>query len=153
MTGKKYYYLAFLSPIFLPIFVMVVEWVYVLFTGGEIESSYSGFLMMTILFGGIPYFIFLAGFYLWANYKDGKQIHYFTYLAPIIYVLVFLPYLAAFILVTDPSKLDNIFSFFVSADLWEAYYLYGKIALVVSYAYIILFNIGYWILKANRHFK
>lgn len=89
MTGKRYYYLAFLSPIFLPIFVRFIEWVYVLITGGEIEGSYSGFLMMTIIFGGIPHLIFLAGFYLWANDKDEKQIHYFTDLAPVMYVVIF----------------------------------------------------------------
>lgn len=160
MTGKKYYYLAFLSPLVLPVLIIAGEAIVELIAGWKVYSQLSGFLMLTVLFGGIPYLVFLGAFYWWAKDKIGKQIHYASYLAPIIYLLIFLPFLVTYILITDssalvrdPSKLDSIFSLLISTDLWWAYYLYGKIALVVAYAYIILFNVGYWLLKMSRQIR
>jgi hypothetical protein len=43
------------------------------FTSWDI-SQLTGFLLMTVTFGGIPYLIFLVGFYRWIKDKNKNQI-------------------------------------------------------------------------------
>lgn len=150
MTGKKYYLFAFLGPLFLPIIVMGIETAYGLMTNGGTEGQLSGFLIMSLLFGGIPYVIFLIGFYVWANDKDGKQIHRASYLVPLIYLPIFFCWLVFYyILVTQSVGVGDFFPLLISSELWSGFYVWGKIALALGYAYIFLFNIVYWILGAT----
>ncbi len=150
MTGKRYYQLSFLAPLISPFFIVGVEELVLFATGGQPSGTYSGFLLMSVLFGGIPYLVFLGGFYWWASDKSGKQIHVYSYIAPLLYLIIFFFWLILYMWLTDAVYMEDFFSFLVSSKLWEAFYLYGKIALLVAYGYIFLMNILYGILKVSR---
>ena len=152
MTAKQYFKYAFLSPLILPFIILGVDIV----TGSFIDwqsSQLTGFLLATVFIGGIPYLIFLIGFYQWIKDKIGKQIHFFSYLFPVFYLLIFLICLAVYIPIVRPESFDGIFSFLISEHLWDAYFLFGKIAVVVAYLYIILINLGYWVLRIGNMFS
>lgn len=150
MTGNRYYQVAFLTPLVLPFLLMGLEALVAFATGVEPPNSYSGFLLMSVLFGGIPYLVFLGGFYWWASDKSGKRIHEYSYIAPIVYLIIFFFWLIFYMWLTDAFYLGDFFSFLVSTELWEGYYLWGKVALIVAYGYIFLINISYGILKVSR---
>jgi len=126
MTGKKYYQLAFLSPLVLPVLVMAGEAILGLIAGWKVNSQFSGFLMMTVIFGGIPYVIFLVGFYVWAADKTGKKIHLYSYIVPIIYLILFFFWLIFFYMLTDPISFSDFFPFLVSSELWEGFFCGAK---------------------------
>lgn len=149
MSGKKYFKYAFLSPLILPFIVLLFEKLISSFTSWD-TSQLTGLLLMSVTFGGIPYLIFLMGFYRWMKDKSENQIHFSSYLFPVFYMFIFLFWLIAYILIVRPENFDNIFSFLTSEYLWDSYYTFGKIAVAIAYSYIILINIGYWILKIGN---
>jgi len=152
MTAKKYFKWAFLSPLILPFVVLLVEQLISLFTGWGF-GQLTGLLVGSVIFGGIPYLIFLVGFYRWMQGKNENQIHFYSYLFPVFYMLIFLICLVVYIPVVRPESFDNLFYFLISEYLWDAYYTFGKIAVVVAYSYIILINLGYWALKIGNKFS
>jgi len=152
MTAKQYFKYAFLSPLILPFIVLLVEKLIGSLTGWNF-GELTGLLLGSVFLGGIPYLIFLIGFYQWIKDKNGKQIHFFSYLFPVFYLLFFLICLAVYIPIVRPESFDGIFSFLTSEHLWDAYFLFGKIAVVVAYLYIILIDAGYWILKIGNKFS
>jgi len=152
MNAKQYFKYAYLSPLILPFIVMLLEILIGSLTGWDF-GELTGLLLLSVFFGGIPYLVFLIGFYQWIKEKNGKQIHAFSYLFPVFYMLVFLIWLAVYIPVVRPESFDNLFSFLISEILWGAYYTFGKLAVVVAYAYIFLINLGYWALRIGNRFS
>lgn len=151
MSAKKYFKYAYLSPLILPFIVLLLEKLISSFTSWDF-GQLTGFLLATVFFGGIPYLIFLVGFYQWIKEKNGKQIHSMSYLFPLFYLLIFLICLAVYIPIVRSERFESIFSFLTSEYLWDAYITFGKIAVVVAYSYIILINLGYWGLKLGNRF-
>ena len=152
MSAKRYFKYAFLSPLILPFIILLFETLISSFSSWDI-SQLTGFLLMTVTFGGVPYLIFLVGFYRWIKEKNGKQIHAFSYLFPVIYMLVFLICLVIYIPIVRPENFDNIFSFLASENLWDTYYTFGKVAVVVAYSYVFIINLGYWVIKIGKEFS
>jgi len=152
MTAKKYFKWVFLSPLILPFVVLLVEQLISLFTGWDF-GELTGLLLGSVIFGGIPYLIFLVGFYRWIRGKSENQIHFYSYLFPVFYMLIFLICLVVYIPVVRPESFDNLFSFLTSEYLWDSYYTFGKITVFIAYSYIILINAGYWALKIGNKFS
>lgn len=152
MTAKQYFKYAFLSPLILPFIVLLFEKLIKLLTGWNF-GELTGLLLGSVIFGGIPYLIFLVGFYRWIKDKSASQIHLSSYLFPVFYMLIFLIWLVVYILIVKAESFDNIFSFLASEDLWGSYYTFGKIAVAIAYSYIILINAGYWLLKIGNKFS
>ena len=152
MTGKKYFKYAFLSPLILPFIVLLVEILIGSLTGWNF-GELTGLLLGSVFFGGIPYLIFLMGFYRWIKDKSAGQIHFSSYLFPVFYMLIFLICLIVYILIVRPENFDNLLSFLISEQLWGSYYTIGKIAVTIGYSYIILINTGYWVLKIGNKFS
>lgn len=152
MSAKRYFKYAFLSPLILPFIMLLFETLISSFTSWDI-SQLTGFLLMTVTFGGIPYLIFLVGFYRWIKDKSASQIHFSSYLFPVFYMLIFLIWLVVYIPIVRPESFESIFSFLTSESLWDAYVTFGKIAVAVAYSYIILINVGYWVLKIGNKFS
>lgn len=152
MTAKQYFKYAFLSPLIFPVIVLLLETLISSFTGWDF-GELTGFLLMTVTLGGIPYLIFLMGFYRWIKDKSESQIHFSSYLFPVFYMLIFLIWLVVYSLIVSPENFDNLFSFLTSEYLWDSYYTFGKIAVVVAYSYILLINLGYWVLKIGNKFS
>ena len=146
MSAKQYFKYAYLCPLVLPFMVLLIETLIRPFMGWHF-GQLTGLLLGSVFFGGIPYLIFLIGFYQWIKEKNGTQIHFASYLFPVFYLLVFLIWLIIYILIIRPENFDNIFSLLSSEYLWDAYFTFGKIAVVVAYSYIFLINLGYWVLK------
>lgn len=152
MNAKQYFKYAFLSPLILPFIMPGVEMAIGLIIDWQ-SSQLTGFLLLSVFFGGIPYLVFLMGFYRWIKDKNGKQIHSMSYLFPVFYMLIFLIWLVFYIPVVRPEKFDNLFSLLTSEYLWSAYYTFGKIAVIIAYSYIILINTGYWALRIGNKFS
>jgi len=152
MSGKQYFKYAYLSPLVLPFIMLGVEMVLSSIIDWQ-SGELTGFLLMSVFFGGIPYLIFLIGFYQWIKEKNGKQIHTFSYLFPVFYMFIFLIWIVAYILIVRPKNFDNLFSLLTSEYLWDSYYTFGKIAVIIAYSYIILINLGYWTLRISNKFS
>ena len=152
MTAKQYFKYAYLSPLILPFLMLGVEMVIGSLTGWNF-GELTGLLLMSVFFGGIPYLIFLVGFYRWIKDKSASQIHFSSYLFLVYYMLIFLIWVVVYILMVRPVNFDNLFSFLVSEYLWGFYYTLGKIAVPIAYSYIILINTGYWTLRIGKRFS
>jgi len=152
MTAKQYFKYAYLGPLILPFIVLLVEKLIGSLNGWNF-GELTGLLLGSVFFGGIPYLIFLVGLYRWIKDKSASQIHFFSYLFPVFYMLIFLIWVVVYILMVRPENFDNLFSFLASDDLWGFYYMLGKIAVVIAYSYIILINAGYWALKIGNKFS
>ena len=152
MTAKQYFKYAYLSPLILPFIVMLFEILIGSLTGWNF-GELTGLLLGSIIFGGIPYLIFLVGYYRWIKDKSASQIHFSSYLFPVFYMLIFLIWLIVYILMVRPENFDNLLSFLISEELWGFYYMFGKIAVTIAYSYIILINAGYWVLRLGNKFS
>ncbi|MEX0720736.1 MAG: hypothetical protein WD059_08725 [Balneolaceae bacterium] len=141
MSEKQYFNRSFLAPIIVPFFAYVIA---LLIGPGEsliLDGAY--FLFFSLLYGGIPYLIFLAFYFYWQKNKNAKQIKYFTLVAPFIFTSIFL---VLFFLYVGTIETGG-FSGMISGDgFWSGILMFGKFSLLTSFGYVLAIYLIYYIL-------
>ncbi len=145
MTTKKYFQLSFFLPLILPLILCLGLWGYhVKFTAPNRLISIVAVFGWSLVIGGIPYLIFLAGFLRWSRgARTASEIYQFTWLAPLYYAGVF------FCFGIVISLIGVIFGF---AYIILALPLLLTIAVQVGYAYVLVVNGIYWLGKTIHCF-
>jgi len=135
LKARRYFQLAFLLPIIFPLLAWLVARPG--FRGGNWVALV---LWGSLLIGGIPYILFLAGLFYWVRDKDLKAIQRLTFLAPLLFIPVFVYCAAAIIplqiLKTGEVRVEGsvVFNFCI-------------FILVLGYFYVLLANAGFYLLK------
>jgi hypothetical protein len=104
--------------------------------------------ILSLFIGGIPYLLFLAGFFFWVPGKDLKSIQRFTLLAPLLFIPVFVSCVFLVILLQSlstgsPSQFSSVIDWFIAFCLC---------ILLIGYFYVILTNAGYYLLRSVDFF-
>lgn len=157
MSAKRYWQGAFFLPLLLPILALGLVW---LNTGlqlpvdieNDVFTDALGFLIASLVYGGIPYAIFLAGVLLWTTNRPVGAIRRFTYVAPLVYLGPFLVHLYIYAVVKTKSPTGGL-----AVHEWPTVIGYFTMfTFGIGYAYVLLAHAGYyagrwlnWIRPAN----
>jgi len=138
MKAKRYFQIS----LFLPLIVPSVCGLIVLVTGkwgsmmdGSLVYELMGVLWFSLLYGGGPYLVFLAGALIWSRHETVERIQGFTFVAPLIYALILGASVILFCLIT------------VDADGMSDAFPFGLFGIVFGYLYVIPVNALYGLLK------
>lgn len=85
--------------------------------------------------------MFLTGTLLWCRGKNAAEIRRFTFVAPVVFAMVFLVTWVPFIFVTGSTGSDNVQTAFVSGGAFALY------CLGLGYAYVLVVHGGYALLE------
>ena len=139
MKARLYFQLSFLLPIILPL----LAW----FTlGFDLGNGISTVLILSLVVGGFPYLLFLAGCFCWVPGKDLRSIQRFTFLAPLLFIPVFLA--CGFFVMLLQMRLGEELRNMIDWVLGFSYLI-----LIVGYFYVILVNAGYYLLRFAGFFE
>ena len=133
MKARLYFQLSFLLPIILPLLVWIMG-------GFDLGNGILAVLILSLVVGGIPYLFFLAGFFCWVTGKDLRSIQRFTFLAPLLFIPVFLA--CGFVVMLPKMRLGEELR---NMSNWVLGFSY--VILFVGYFYVILVNAGYYLLR------
>lgn len=136
ISARRYFQLSFLLPLILPLLALLVA-----SPGFRGWNAVVLVLWGSLLIGGIPYVLFLAGLLYWARDKDAKAIQRVTFIAPLLLVPVFI-YCAVAIIPLQILKTGEV-RVEVSGVLTFCVFV-----LVVGYFYVLLANAVFFLLKA-----
>ena len=126
---------------FLPIVVPIATYLAVA-SGAVTLKGYGGLLvvvMFSLLIGGIPYLIFLVGFFVWMRGKTADQIRMATWLAPVICTGVFAACAFIVILLQALSSAGTR----VDGDIAG----YAVFVIAFGYGYVLIVNVGYFLFR------
>jgi tetratricopeptide (TPR) repeat protein len=135
INARRYFLKSFSLPIFSPLLAVLI-----------LRPGYSGWQLLvlvlwgSLIIGGIPYLLFIVGLLHWARNKDFRAIRRVTYVAPLLFILVFVYCVAALI----PFQVLTIGEVRV-----EAYWVQLSciFILIFGYFYVLLTNAGFYILN------
>ncbi|HVH11973.1 MAG TPA: hypothetical protein VM759_02920 [Longimicrobium sp.] len=133
MTIRNYYRAALLLPLAVPAFFslgLLVEHKPALLDG------IMFYLYGSLLFGGIPYVLFAAGFLRWMRGRTAREVRTAILIAPVVYAVVLMLCLLVFLLV-DGTLGQN----------WNTIWSMGGFGVVFGYAYVLLAELGRLILR------
>jgi hypothetical protein len=141
MKARLYFQLSFLLPIILPL----LAWLTAGFNS-NLGNGISTVLILSLVVGGIPYLLFLAGFFCWVPGNDLRSIQRFTFLAPLLFIPVFLA--CGFVVMLPKMRLGEELRNMIDWVLGFSYLI-----LIVGYFYVILVNAGYYLLRFAGFFE
>lgn len=136
MRARRYFQLSFLLPIILPLPALLVAR-----PGLRGWNSVILVLWGSLLIGGIPYLLFLAGLFYWIRDKDFKAIQRVTFIAPLLFIPVFV-YCAAAIIPLQILKTGEV------RVEGSGVFTFCIFILIIGYFYVLLANAGFYLLKA-----
>ncbi|MDQ3818026.1 MAG: hypothetical protein M3362_10070 [Acidobacteriota bacterium] len=137
--AKRYFQASFLLPLIVPLPVMLVA-----------SSGFRGWgavalvLEGSLLIGGIPYILFLAGLFFWARGKNFRALQRVTYIAPLLFIPVFVYCALALI----PIQILTVGEVRVEG---RSVFSLCVFILILGYFYVLLANLGFHLLKATGH--
>jgi tetratricopeptide (TPR) repeat protein len=139
IRAKRYFQASFLLPLILPLpFILVAS------RGFGGLGGIALVLEGSLLIGGIPYILFLAGLSFWARGKNFRTLQRMTYIAPLLFIAVFV-YCALLLI---PVQILTVGE--VRVEGRAVSYLCVFI-LILGYFYVLLANLGFHLLKATGH--
>lgn len=136
MKAKSYFQLSLLMPLVLPLLLYVAG-----------VASFQGWgavaliVVYSLLLGGVPYVIFLAGALAWLRGRDARAARRLTLAAPPIFASVFTgcAMLLVLIQILQLGEIRVGTSFVVAGCV---------IGLILGYAYVALAHLGFYLLRA-----
>lgn len=131
MTQKTYYLFALTMPLWLPLAVFPL-WRSQSFLGLGV------YLFCSLIYGGVPYVVFLIGVLVWARNKTGAAIQRTTVFLPVLFALWQPIALLIFSILEGSSRELNVAPFFL---------LFALFAFVIGYAYVVIAAFGCAFLK------
>jgi hypothetical protein len=136
MSARRYFQLSFLLPLVLPLLVRLL-WS----TGFRGWGSVILIIWGSLLIGGIPYVFFIGGLFFWMRNKDYKAIQRMTFIAPLLFALLFFC-IVVFIIV--PLQMLSTGQVRAEGNALSGFCI---LILIVGYFYVLLTNAGFYLLK------
>jgi uncharacterized membrane protein len=140
MSAKRYFQLSLLLPLILPVIVLL------LFEPSFANGGIVLILMFSLYFGALPYLLFVIGLLFWMRRKDVREIQRMTFIAP----LVFTGFFITCVITVIPIQLLMIGEVRIEADV---VFQCCVVILTLGYAYVLVANAGYAIVKALKLVK
>lgn len=84
LTSRRY----FLASLALPLVAPLVAASLVFVTASELAAGFAAIFLFSLLIGGVPYLIFVAGVLLWSRGRSDSAIRKLSFIAPLLFVLV-----------------------------------------------------------------
>jgi len=128
-----------MAPLVVPVLAVLLAAVSQLAIGSRDATPFTRiaiFLVLSLQIGGAPYLLFLAGALLWCRGKGAAEIRRLTFIAPILFALVFLVMWVPFMLFIDRTDRD-LESAFMSGGY------FALICVALGYTYVVIVHLGY----------
>lgn len=132
VTAKRYFQLSLIAPIVVPILFFPFH-----------ESALFALMLISLVFGGVPYVLFSLAVFVWSRDKTTEQLKHFSYFAPFIFGL----FLALFYFVYSLAFEQKDLNIRYLASLLGLFALYG---IGMGYAYVLIVNLGYFIIYERK---
>lgn len=137
MIAKRYLQFSFLLPLIVPSLILLTA--KTTFAYGAIIPI----LTFSLFLGGLPYLLFIIGLLICTRRKDASAIQRITFIAPLLFIPVFLLCVLVFI----PIQLLMIGDVTVEANVVVGCCI---VILILGYIYVAVVNAGYAILKVLK---
>src|SRR6267142_1989991 len=137
MIAKRYFQFSLLLPLILPAMVLL------LFESSLRRGSVVFILIFSLYLGGLPYLLFVIGLFFWMRGKDVRQIQRMTFIAP----LLFAGFFVICVIAAIPIQFLMIGEVRIEA---EVVLQCCVVILALGYAYVLVANVGYAILRAFK---
>jgi hypothetical protein len=135
MTARRYFQGSFLLPLLVPVPA-------VLLLGHTLEfRALAMMVYYSTIIGALPYLLFLIGLFFWTRGRDSRLIQRITLVAPFLFVAFFL----LCVLVVIPIQYMKLGEVRIEADGVAGFCI---AFLIIGYAYVLVVNVGYFILRA-----
>jgi hypothetical protein len=140
MRAERYFQASFVLP-------LVVPWPVIFLLGrtDQFRALTWGLYYVSII-GALPYLLFLLGLLFYTRRKDAQRIQQFTLIAPLLFAVFFLCCVLIVILI-QYLELGEVR---IEANEVEGFCF---VVLIVGYAYVLVVNVVYFILRAMGCFR
>jgi hypothetical protein len=143
MRGINYFRLSLAVPLLVPVLAIALN-LLSQFVSGSSEvteaTRWTGFLIFSLLIGGLPYLVFVGAVVLWSRGKTARAIYRLSFVSPLLFAAVFVTLWIPFVLITDASP----YAFDVA---FTSGGYYAVISLGLGYVYVALVHAAYLVLR------
>ena len=135
MGEKRFFQLSFLLPIVLPLLLIFVA---------NPTFGLVSILTLSLILGGVPYLLFITGLFFWMRNKNAKDIQRMTFVAPLLFIPVFLLSVLVFL----PIQLITTGTIDVNAGI---VFICCVFIIILGYLYVLVVNGVYFLFRALKH--
>lgn len=128
LTGRSYFLASLALPLVAPLIVASLTYM----TSNEVVAGFAAIFMFSLMLGGIPYSVFVAGVLLWSRRQSLSAIRKLSYVAPFLFVIVTAALSPVALIFGIPVR--EVFAFIA---------LFSLYALVFGYLYVFMVNALY----------
>jgi hypothetical protein len=135
MTERRYFQASLALPLVVPLVIGLGTFL----TSSELIGGFAAIFIFSLVLGGIPYLVFVAGALLWSRSRPASAIRRLSYVAPLLFVIVtaVLSFMALFFGI----PLREIVMFVA---------VFSVYALVFGYLYVFIVNFLYEVFLAKQ---
>ena len=143
MQAISYFRLSLAVPLLVPLFAVAFNPLNHVVSGSSEATAntwLTGFLPLSLIFGGVPYLVFAGAVLLWSRGRTARAIYGLSFVSPLLFTAVFVTLWTSFILIAEgiPGGFE---------DVLTAGGYYALICVGLGYVYVALVHAMYAVLR------